>query len=166
MQLSFSDLADNVGITKTPVLARLRVEKSGVLRGYRGDRPASLGLELHAFVQVTLDSRRHSSSEAGGGAASLDSLNVTRRPGQGDYLLHVLVAGITALDGFLRNEISRMPGVQRLHTTVRGRESDQRADRRSSTAQASEARLAPQGLRQNSPPMIARSPAAMVARGA
>jgi|KBSMisStaDraftv2_1062788.scaffolds.fasta_scaffold458830_1 Lrp/AsnC family leucine-responsive transcriptional regulator len=118
-RLSFSDLADTAGITKTPCWARVRaLEKSGVLRGYRAEiDPASLGLELHAFVQVTLDGRRHSEFEAAV-ARHRSILECHATTGQGDYLLHVLVAGITALDGFLRNEISRMPGVQRLHTTV------------------------------------------------
>jgi len=38
--------------------------------------------------------------------------------GQADYLLHILVPGIAALDELLRTEVSRMPGVQRLITTV------------------------------------------------
>jgi Lrp/AsnC family transcriptional regulator, leucine-responsive regulatory protein len=37
---------------------------------------------------------------------------------QADYLLHVLVPGIAALDELLRTEISWMPGVQQLVTTV------------------------------------------------
>ena len=38
--------------------------------------------------------------------------------GQADYLLHVLVASIGALDALLRDDVSRMPGVERLSTTV------------------------------------------------
>ena len=38
--------------------------------------------------------------------------------GQADYMLHVLVSGITALDELLRKDISRLPGVQQLVTTV------------------------------------------------
>jgi Lrp/AsnC family transcriptional regulator, leucine-responsive regulatory protein len=118
-RLSYGELADKVGITKTPCWARVReLEKSGVLRGYHADiDPASLGLELHAFVQVTLDGRRHAEFEAAV-LRHRSILECYATTGTGDYLLHVLVAGITALDGFLRNEISRMPGVQRTQTTV------------------------------------------------
>jgi hypothetical protein len=38
--------------------------------------------------------------------------------GQADYLLHVLVASIGALDALLRDDVSRMPGAERLSTTV------------------------------------------------
>jgi DNA-binding Lrp family transcriptional regulator len=38
--------------------------------------------------------------------------------GQADYLMHVLVAGIRELDSLLRMEISQMPGVLRIETTV------------------------------------------------
>ena len=118
-RLSFSDLAEAVGLSKTPCWNRVReLERSGVITGYHASvDPLQLGLELHAFVQVTLDGRRHADFEAAvqRHAAILECHATT---GQGDYLLHVLVPGIAGLDGFLRNEISRMPGVQRLHTTV------------------------------------------------
>jgi Lrp/AsnC family leucine-responsive transcriptional regulator len=38
--------------------------------------------------------------------------------GQADYLLHVLVADVGTLDTLLRTEISQMPGVERISTTV------------------------------------------------
>jgi Lrp/AsnC family transcriptional regulator, leucine-responsive regulatory protein len=89
-----------------------------VITGYRAEiDPAAMGLELHAFVQVTITATRHADFEAA----------VQRHPsiiecyttaGQGDYLLHVLVAGISALDEMLRVDIARMPGVQRQTTTI------------------------------------------------
>ena len=118
-RLSFADLAEAVGLSKTPCWNRVReLEHAKVITGYHASvDPLPLGLELHAFVQVTLDGRRHAEFEAAvrRHAAILECHATT---GQGDYLLHVLVPGIAALDGFLRNDISRMPGVQRLHTTV------------------------------------------------
>jgi Lrp/AsnC family leucine-responsive transcriptional regulator len=118
-RLSFAELADTVGLSKTPCWNRVReLEKSAVITGYHAAiDPLQLGLELHAFVQVTLDGRRHAEFEtAVQQHASILECHATT--GQGDYLLHVLVPGIAALDGFLRNDLSRMPGVQRLHTTV------------------------------------------------
>jgi Lrp/AsnC family leucine-responsive transcriptional regulator len=118
-RLSFGDLADAVGISKTPCWNRVRaLEQARVIAAYRAEiDPAQLGLELHAFVRVTLDSRRHGEFEAAV-MRHRSVLECHATTGDGDYLLHVLVAGIAALDGFLRNEVSRMPGVQRLHTTV------------------------------------------------
>jgi Lrp/AsnC family leucine-responsive transcriptional regulator len=92
--------------------------RSGVIRGYRAEiDSAQLGLKVEAFVQVTLSSVQHAEFEA----------SVLQHPavlqcfttaGQGDYLVHVLVAGIAELDSLLRMEISQMPGVQKIETTV------------------------------------------------
>jgi Lrp/AsnC family leucine-responsive transcriptional regulator len=118
-RLSFAQLADAVGLSKTPCWARVRdLERSKVIAGYRADiEPSRVGLELHAFVQATVEARRHADFEAAV-ARHRSVLECYTTAGQGDYLLHVLVSGITALDELLRNEISRMPGVQRLVTTV------------------------------------------------
>jgi Lrp/AsnC family transcriptional regulator, leucine-responsive regulatory protein len=118
-RLSFGDLADTIGISKTPCWNRVRaLEKARVIAAYRAEiDPSQLGLELHAFVRVTLDGRRHAEFEAAV-MRHRSVLECHATTGDGDYLLHVLVSGIAALDGFLRNEISCMPGVLRLHTTV------------------------------------------------
>jgi len=118
-RLSFNSLAEQIGLSKTPTWARVQnLEKKKVITGYRAEiEPAALGLTLHAFVQVTILGTRHAEFEAA----------VLRHPsviecfttaGQGDYLLHVLVPGISALDEMLRTGIARMPGVQRQTTTI------------------------------------------------
>jgi Lrp/AsnC family transcriptional regulator, leucine-responsive regulatory protein len=116
---SFAELGDQVGLSKTPCWQRVReLERVGVIRGYRADiDSAQLGLKVEAFVQVTLSSVQHAEFEAA----------VLRHPavlqcfttaGQADYLMHVLVEGITELDRLLRMEISQLPGVQKIATTV------------------------------------------------
>ena len=96
-RLSFNSLGQEVGLSKTPSWTRVNaLERNKVITAYRAEiDPAALGLQLHAFVQVTITAAR-----------------------QADYLLHVLVAGIAELDELLRGEINRMPGVQRGTTTV------------------------------------------------
>src|SRR3982074_216988 len=116
---SFADLGEQVGLSKTPCWQRVReLERAGVIRGYRAEIDSvQLGLKVEAFVQVTLRSVQHAEFEAA----------VLRHPavlqcfttaGQADYLIHVLVAGISELDSLLRLEISQMPGVQKIETTV------------------------------------------------
>jgi Lrp/AsnC family leucine-responsive transcriptional regulator len=118
-RLSFAEIGDQVGLSKTPCWQRVReLERTGVIRGYRAEiDSAQLGLEVEAFVQVTLSSVQHAQFEAA----------VLRHPavlqcfttaGQADYLMHVLVAGIAELDSLLRMEISQLPGVQKIETTV------------------------------------------------
>ena len=118
-RLSFAELGERVGLSKTPCWQRVRdMERLGVIKGYRADiDPGRLGLQVEAFVQVTLSSVQHAEFEAA----------VIRHPavlqcfttaGQADYLIHVLVEGIAELDSLLRMEISQLPGVQKIETTV------------------------------------------------
>lgn len=116
---SFAELGEQVGLSKTPCWQRVRdLERQGVIKGYRADIDSvQLGLKVEAFVQVTLSSIRHAQFEA----AVLQHpavLQCFTTAGQADYLMHVLVADISELDSLLRMEISQMPGVQKIETTV------------------------------------------------
>jgi len=116
---SLADLGQQVGLSKTPCWHRVReLERSGVIRGYRAEIDSGLlGLHVHAYVHVTISSVKHADFEN----AVLHHpaiLQCFTTAGQADYLMHVLVADIAELDGLLRMEISRMPGVQRIETTV------------------------------------------------
>lgn len=118
-RISFAELGDKVGLSKTPSWSRVQeLEKRGIIKGYRAEiNAAALGLQLHAFVQVTIDSAKHVQFEdAVGQHASVVQCFATA--GDGDYLLQVLVPGIDELDNLLRAELSRLPGVQRITTTV------------------------------------------------
>lgn len=116
---SFNSLAGEIGLSKTPTWTRVReLERREIINGYRAQiDPARLGLELHAFVQITIDASRHDDFEAAI-VHHRSVLECYTTAGQGDYLLHVLVTGITALDAMLRGDLALMPGVQRLVTTV------------------------------------------------
>lgn len=118
-RLSFAELGERIGLSKTPTWARVRaLEQAGTITGYRAEiDPATLGLELHAFVEVRLRAAQHAEFEAAV-LAHPAVLECFTTAGQADYLLHVLVGGIGALDALLRDEISRLPGVERLATTV------------------------------------------------
>lgn len=118
-RLSFNGLAQEIGLSKTPSWSRVNaLEREKIITAYRAEiDPARLGLELHAFVQVTITAARHTDFEAAV-VRHGSILECYTTAGQGDYLLHVLVPGIGALDDLLRREISRMPGVQRATTTV------------------------------------------------
>lgn len=116
---SFAELGEQVGLSKTPCWQRVReLERAGVIRGYRAEiDSAQLGLKVEAFVYVTLSSVQHAEFEA----AVLQHpavLQCFTTAGHADYIMHVLVTGIEELDSLLRMEISQMPGVQRIETTV------------------------------------------------
>lgn len=118
-RLSFADLAQKVGLSKTPCWQRVRaLERQGLIRGYQAELDAErLGLRVHAFVHVSIDSRHYADFEAA--AANHPAvLQCYTTAGQADYLMHVLVREIAELDQLVRMQISRMPGVQRVETTV------------------------------------------------
>ena len=116
---SFAELGEQVTLSKTPCWQRVReLERAGVIRGYRAEIDSRrLGLQVEAFVQVTLSSVQHVEFEA----AVLQHPSILQcftTAGQADYLIHVLVEGIAELDSLLRMEISQLPGVQKIETTV------------------------------------------------
>jgi Lrp/AsnC family transcriptional regulator, leucine-responsive regulatory protein len=118
-RVSYAQLAEALDLSKTAAWGRVRdLEARRVITGYRAEvEPTALGLDIHAFVQVTINSQLHSEFEE----------EVLRHPsvlecyttaGQADYLLHVLVADVARLDTLLRTEITQMRGVERISTTV------------------------------------------------
>lgn len=118
-RLSFAELGDKVGLSKTPCWSRVQdLERRGFIKAYRAEiDPAALGLHIHAFVQVTINSVKHAEFEAAVGRHP-SVVQCFATAGDGDYLAQVLVPGIADLDQLLRAEISRLPGVQRIVTTV------------------------------------------------
>src|SRR5690606_24104551 len=118
-RLSYAELGERVGLSKSPCWSRVQeLQRRGVITGYRAEiDAAAVGLALHAFVEVSIDSALYQQFEA---AVNLNSavIECYTTAGQADYVLHVLVPGISELDELLRTRISRLPGVQRLESTV------------------------------------------------
>ncbi len=116
---SYNEIGGRVGLSKTSCWSRVReLEKQGTITGYRAELdPARLGLHLHAFVEVTISKSRLAAFERAASAhhAVLECYSTA---GPCDYLLHVLVGDVEELDSLLRYEISRLPGVTRLATTI------------------------------------------------
>lgn len=116
---SYVGLAEQVGLSKTPCWARVQaLEKAGVIRGYRAVLdPEALGLGLTAFVQVSIEFGSHTAFEA----AALAHPAITEcytTAGDGDYLLRVVTRDVGTLDSLLREDLCRLPGVQRFSTQI------------------------------------------------
>lgn len=121
-RLSMTDLAAEVGLSKTPVQARVRrLEAGGYIRGYAAlvDRE-KMGEGHVAFVQVTLSDTR---------SAALDAFNraVMAIPeveqchmiaASFDYLLKVRTRNIAAYRRVLGERISALPHVEHTSTFV------------------------------------------------
>ena len=121
-RLSMAELAERVGLSKTPVQARVkRLGKDGFIRGYAAivDRE-KMGEGHVAFVQVKLSDTR---------SAALDAFNraVTGVPeieqchmmaASFDYLLKVRTRDIAAYRRVLGERISALPHVAQTSTFV------------------------------------------------
>lgn len=121
-RISVTDLAGRIGLSKSPVQARLkRLEQAQVIRGYRAMiDPILLGRDHVAFVEVKLTDTRE-------GALAAFNAAVTRIPeieqchmiaGSFDYLLKVRTTSMTAYRIVLAERISTLPHVANTSTYV------------------------------------------------
>lgn len=121
-RLTNTELARRVGLSKTPVIARLRkLEKNGVIRGYRAMvDPVKLGRDHVAFVEVKLDDTREKALSAFNQAASnvpeIEECHMIA--GAFDYLLKVRTQNMTRYRQVLGEDISSLPHVAHTSTHV------------------------------------------------
>ncbi len=115
-------LAAKVGLTVAPCHRRLRdLEASGVIRGYRADiDPAAIGLGFEAIVFVTLrQADRATMSEFEDRVAAIPNIVEAQRLfGSPDYLLRVIAADLPAYQRFYDDQLSALPAVERLNSTL------------------------------------------------
>jgi Lrp/AsnC family leucine-responsive transcriptional regulator len=121
-RLSMSELAAKVGLTKTPVQARVkRLEKDGYIRGYAAIVDHERMGEGHvAFVQVKLSDTRSLALDAFNRAvqkvAEIEQCHMMAA--SFDYLLKVRTRDIAAYRRVLGERISALPHVAQTSTFV------------------------------------------------
>ncbi|MFH5879001.1 Lrp/AsnC family transcriptional regulator [Arthrobacter sp. NA-172] len=121
-RMTATALAAKVGLTVAPCHRRLRdLEASGVIRGYRADiDPAAIGLGFEAIVFVTLrQADRTTMSEFEDRVALIPNIVEAQRLfGSPDYLLRVIAADLPAYQRFYDDQLSALPAVERLNSTL------------------------------------------------
>ncbi|MGW2343162.1 Lrp/AsnC family transcriptional regulator [Streptomyces sp. NPDC001661] len=121
-RLTITELAARVKLSVSPCHRRLRdLERSGAIRGYRAVvDPSTLGLDFEALVFVTLgwEDRDTVASFEEAVAAVPHVLQAQRLFGDPDYLLRVAAADLTAFQQLYDQQLARLPGVQRLNSTL------------------------------------------------
>lgn len=130
-RLAVVELAKRVALSPSACARRLRLlEDSGVIRGY-GARidAAAVGLPMTAYVRVTL-------SRKGEDVLAAFELAISRAPevleaslmtGREDYLLRVIVSDLGAYEKFVKQRLTRIPGVSQVETSFVLREVTARA---------------------------------------
>lgn len=121
-RISVTDLAREIGLTKTPTQARLRrLESDGIIVGYRAQlNAAALGLDHIAFVQVRLSDTRDTALRAFNSAvikiAEIEQCHMIAA--NFDYLLKVRTRDIAAYRKVMGERISTLPNVVSTSTFV------------------------------------------------
>lgn len=119
-RLSLTELAERVGLSLSPCHRRVRaLEEAGVIRGYRAELdPAALGLDFAALVFVTLSNSKDVQAFESA-VALLDCVTQAQRLfGDPDYLLHVVVRDLPAFQRLYDEQLTALPGVQRMTSTL------------------------------------------------
>ena len=121
-RLSITDLAQAIGLSKSPTQARLRrLEQSGVIKGYRALLdPIQLGLDHVAFVEVRLSDTREAALSAFNTAVltigEIEQVHLIA--GNFDYLMKIRTRNMADYRRVLGEQISSLPHVASTSTYV------------------------------------------------
>jgi DNA-binding Lrp family transcriptional regulator len=118
--LSNVELARRVHLSPSPCLARVKaLEGAGVIRRYVAlVDPQALGLGLNVFINISL---KEQSKEA---LATFEQriaehdevMECYLMTGDSDYLIRVAVADIAALERFIIEQLTPIPGIEKIRS--------------------------------------------------
>ena len=114
-RMANSDLSQRVGLSPSPCLRRVKaLEETGVIRNYVAlVDPAAVDLSVSVFVSVTLERQVEERLDAFEAAVVRwpEVLECYLMTGEADYLLRVVVPDLAAYERFLKDHLTRVPGV-------------------------------------------------------
>lgn len=114
-RLANNELAQRVGLSPSPCLRRVKtLEEAGVIRTYVAlVAPAAVDLSVNVFVNVTLERQVEERLDAFEAAVVRwpEVLECYLMTGEADYLLRVVVPDLAAYERFLKDHLTRVPGV-------------------------------------------------------
>lgn len=121
-RIANKELAEKIGLTTTPTLERVRrLEREGIIEGYsaRIDKE-SIGRGFTAFVKVTLSVHQLNLLEEFTSAVKKipEILACYHTTGDGDFLLQVVAKDTKDYEQLMRNKLTTLPDVERLHTSI------------------------------------------------
>ena len=119
--LSNVELARRVNLSPSPCLARVRaLERAGTIRRYVAlVDPESLGLGVSVFISISLREQNTATlAEFERRIAAHDEvMEAYLMTGDADYLLRVVVPDIRALERFILERLSPIPGVEKIRSS-------------------------------------------------
>ncbi|NTW28612.1 MAG: Lrp/AsnC family transcriptional regulator [Coriobacteriia bacterium] len=117
---TFTDLAAKIGLSGPSTADRVRrLEERGVITGYSASiDPASVGLDLCAFVSLTLSHGADKDAFLTALEAIPEVVECHHVTGEHDYLLKVRCDGTQGLENLISVALKNIGPVDRTHTTV------------------------------------------------
>lgn len=120
-EISNVQLADRVGLSPSPCLARVRaLRRDGILTGKVAlVNPAALDLKLNVFIQVTLERQIEDAlARFEARMARFDEvMECYLMTGDSDYLLRLVLPDMAALERFILQELTTIPGVANIRSS-------------------------------------------------
>jgi len=115
------ELARRVHLSPSPCLARVRaLERAGVIRRYVAlVDPEAVGLGVSVFISISLREQNTAALaefERRIGACD-EVMEAYLMTGDADYLLRVVVPDIRALERFILDRLSPIPGVEKIRSS-------------------------------------------------
>ena len=119
-RMTWAELAGQLGLSAPAAADRVkRLEERGIITGYSVLLDAAaLGLNLTAFIAVTLDHPRHRAGFLAQVAASAEILECHHVTGDDDYLLKVRCCHTRALEALITNQLKEIEGVAKTRTLI------------------------------------------------
>lgn len=115
------ELAGAVSLSASPTLSRVkRLEAEGVISRYVAlVDPHALGLKVNVFVRVSLEKQEAAALEKFEQAVSHfdEVMEVYLMTGDEDYLLRIVVPDIQALERFILENLTRIPGIKNIKSS-------------------------------------------------
>jgi len=119
--LSNVELARRVHLSPSPCLARVKaLEASGVISRYVAlANAAALGLGLNVFINISLKTQsKEALAEFERRIAEHDEvMECYLMTGDSDYLIRVAVTDIDALEKFILEQLTPIPGVEKIRSS-------------------------------------------------
>ena len=119
--LSNIELARRVHLSPSPCLARVRaLEAAGVIDRYVAlANAAALGLGLNVFISISLKSQgKEALADFERRICEHDEvMECYLMTGDSDYLIRVAVAGIGALEKFILEQLTPIPGIEKIRSS-------------------------------------------------
>jgi DNA-binding Lrp family transcriptional regulator len=115
------ELARRVHLSPSPCLTRVKaLEASGVIGRYVAlVNPKQLGLNLSVFISISLKEQSKTAlAEFEARIAEHDEvMECYLMTGDSDYLIRVAVADITALEKFILEQLTPIPGIEKIRSS-------------------------------------------------